>query len=114
MSAPHRIDVHQHGLAARRGEPIADQVGQHVDVEAAYERRRPSAAAQPCSGKYFERPALFRTEVTFSRRHSDYVRRRRHRGKSPAGYGGVSQGEGHKCPVRTFPTYLSRLAGTVA
>jgi hypothetical protein len=44
------------------------------------EQCRPCAATQPYGGKYFERPALFRTEVTFSRRHGGCVR-----GKSPAG-----------------------------
>jgi hypothetical protein len=49
--------------------------------------RLPGAAAQPYCGKYFERPALFRTEVTFSRRHSDCVRHRGNRGKSPSRLG---------------------------
>jgi hypothetical protein len=30
--------AHSHGLALRRGEPLADQVGQHVDGEAVGEQ----------------------------------------------------------------------------
>jgi hypothetical protein len=75
----------------RRSEPMVDQAGYHIDSEPMGEQRRPGAAAQACGGKYYERPALLRAEVTFSRRHSDCVRHRRNRGKSPPVRAGASQ-----------------------
>ena len=55
---------------------LADQIGQHVDREAAGEERCSGAAMQSCGGKYFKRPALLGAEVTFFRQ---LRRRDRHR-----------------------------------
>src|SRR5260370_19535355 len=78
------------------------------------EQGRHSAATQPCGGKYFERTALFRAEVTFSRRHGGCVRHRRNRGKTtPVRAGQVNEVRG-VVSCYDIPTYLSRASATVA
>ena len=91
--------AHPHDLTTRCGAPIVDQVGYHGDSKPMGEQRRPGAAAQPHSREYLERPALFCTEVGFSRRDGDDVRRGWHRGKSSGG-----QVRGNGCPVKDIPS----------
>jgi hypothetical protein len=69
---------HPHGLPMHLATPSWTRSA--IDAEPMGEQHRPCAATQRCGGKYFERPALFRAEVTFSPRHCDCVR---HRRKSP-------------------------------
>jgi hypothetical protein len=50
---------HPHRLAARSGEAIADQAGQHINVKSMREHRFPGAAA--AFDEHLKRTALVRT-----------------------------------------------------
>jgi hypothetical protein len=71
-------------LALYSCKPGVDELGEHfareaVDVHDCF------GGTERAAGEQSECSALFATETTFSRRHGDCVRHRRHRGKSPAG-----------------------------
>jgi hypothetical protein len=67
--------AHPHGLAARRGKAVLDQIGYHIDVEPMAEQRCPGAAAQSCVGEHFERAALLSAEV--NPRHTNAPQRQK-------------------------------------
>jgi hypothetical protein len=63
---PNLSAAHPHGPALRRGEPLADQVGQHIDGETIGEQS-PFGVAAWTAGEEFQRLALFPAKVWFLR-----------------------------------------------
>jgi hypothetical protein len=61
---PNLSAAHPHGPASRRGEPLADQAGQHVDGEAIGEQSPFGVAVGGTAGEEIQRLALFRAEVS--------------------------------------------------